>query len=101
MCIYYYTAALDHCQDQNPPKECEAVIPLSPDDPTYGKKNMTILKFMRLVTSPAYNCSLVPDTVVSIFYFIMKPEHYLECIYTYTNSNIIYFHLIIISCSKS
>lgn len=74
LCVYYYTAALDHCEDKNPPIECEAVIRLSPDDPVYGKKNLTILKFMRLITAPAYNCTLVPATVVSIF-IIIKPEH--------------------------
>ncbi|XP_016664411.1 peroxidase-like [Acyrthosiphon pisum] len=67
-----FPAALDHCQDKNPPTECKAVIPLSPDDPVYGKKNLTILKFMRLITSPAYNCSLVPDTVLN------KNTHYID-----------------------
>jgi len=69
VCILFYTAALEHCHDKNPPVECKATIPISPDDPVYGKLNMTILKFMRLVTSSADNCSLVPDTVVSIYYY--------------------------------
>ncbi|KAL4142203.1 hypothetical protein QTP88_004707 [Uroleucon formosanum] len=60
-----FPAALDHCEDKNPPIECEAVIRLSPDDPVYGKKNLTILKFMRLITAPAYNCTLVPATVLN------------------------------------
>jgi len=67
-----FPAALDHCQDKNPPTECLAVIPLSPDDPVYGKYNMTILKFMRAVTSSADNCSLVPDTVLD------KNTHFID-----------------------
>lgn len=59
------TEALDHCQEKNPPVECQAAIPLSPDDPVYGKYNMTILKFIRAVTSSNYSCPLVPITVVS------------------------------------
>lgn len=60
------TAALDHCLEKNPPTECEVTIKLCPYDPTYGKYNMTYLKFMRLVTSANNSCPLIPDTVVSI-----------------------------------
>lgn len=64
------TEALNHCQDDDPPVECQAVIPLSPNDPAYGKYNMTILKFMRAVTSSNYSCPLVPATVVSFNGFL-------------------------------
>ncbi|XP_025202646.1 peroxidase-like [Melanaphis sacchari] len=63
---------LSHCDDENSPIECKAAISLSPNDPVYGKYNMTILKFMRLITSEAYNCSLVPDTVLN------KNTHFID-----------------------
>ncbi|VVC34718.1 Haem peroxidase,Haem peroxidase, animal type [Cinara cedri] len=56
--------SLNHCLDVNPPADCEAIIKLFPDDPTYKNYNMTILKFMRLVTSANYSCPLAPVTVL-------------------------------------
>uniref|UniRef100_A0A2S2Q9K0 Chorion peroxidase n=1 Tax=Sipha flava TaxID=143950 RepID=A0A2S2Q9K0_9HEMI len=64
--------ALDHCQDENSPTECEAAIKVSPDDPVYGKYNLTILKFMRLVTSANYSCPLIPNTILN------QNTHYID-----------------------
>lgn len=69
------TEALDHCQDEDPPVECQAAIQLSLDDPAYGKYNMTILKFMRAVTSSNYGCPLVPATVVSDYLYFFLDFH--------------------------
>lgn len=66
--VYNILAAFEHCEDENPPEECEDAVKLDPDDPVYGKYNLTFLKFMRLVTSKNYSCPLTPVTVVSIFF---------------------------------
>lgn len=64
--MFIIKAALDHCQDKNPPVECEAAIKLSPEDPVFGKYNLSLLKFMRCTTSKNYSCPLVPATIVRI-----------------------------------
>ncbi|XP_050443428.1 peroxidase-like [Adelges cooleyi] len=71
---------LDQCFNEDKskiPPECAYIVKISKDDPTYGKYNVSLFKFVRSLTSANFSCPLVPTTILN------KNTHYIDASHIY------------------